>query len=294
MSDNQSVPVDVLPETPSIFREGLFSGQSFIITGGGSGIGFSIAAELRLLGANVLICGRSPEKLEHASKKLSALERSGRVFAHVCNIREHDSIAAFLDAALAEFEQIDGLVNNAGGQFPSPAAAISERGWKAVIDTNLNGTFAMSQQTALRALIPGGGGSIVNIIAQMWNGFPMMAHTGAARAGVDNLTKTLSVEWAQAGIRVNAVAPGVIETTGIGSYSPENRRIFYDAVRHIPAGRLGTPREIAAATVFLLSPGAAFITGTTLRVDGGEPLFGNSASGIHRELLQGKPPARYE
>jgi peroxisomal trans-2-enoyl-CoA reductase len=294
MSQNEGTPVESAPEQPSIFRDGLFEDKVAVITGGGSGIGFSIAAELRLLGAHVLIGSRNPDKLARGKELLETVDGPGKVWTHTLNIREHDSIGEFLDAAVEEFGKIDYLVNNAGGQFPSPAATISERGWNAVIETNLTGTFTMSQQTALKSMIPNGQGVIVNIIAQMWNGFPMMAHTGAARAGVDNLAKSLSVEWAQAGIRVNSVAPGIIESAGIGSYSKENQKIFYGAIPYIPAGRLGTPREIAAATVFLLSPAAAFITGTTLRVDGGEPLFGSSAAGMNREILQGKPPEAYE
>lgn len=294
MSDNENVPVEAPPKQASIFRDGIFAGKVAVVTGGGSGIGLSIAAELRLLGAHVLICGRSQDKLDNGTAILEQVTGDGRIWAKTCNIRERDSITEFLDAAVSEFGAIDYLVNNAGGQFPCPAAAISERGWNAVIDTNLTGTFTMSQQVALKSMIGNGGGVIVNIIAQMWNGFPMMSHTGAARAGVNNLTKSLSVEWAQAGIRVNAVAPGIIESAGIGSYSPENRKIFYEAVGFIPGGRLGTPREIAAATVFLLSPAAGFITGTTLRVDGGEPLMGSSAAGMNREILQGKPSVPYD
>jgi NAD(P)-dependent dehydrogenase (short-subunit alcohol dehydrogenase family) len=128
----------------------------------------------------------------------------------------------------------------------------------------------------------------------MWNGFPMMAHTGAARAGVDNLTKTLAFEWSQFGVRVNAVAPGVILSSGVDNYSPENQKYFFGAVEHIPAGRLGTPREVAAAVVFLLTPAAAFITGATIRVDGGEPLFGHSAANQIRDMRVPNPPDPYE
>ncbi len=139
-----------------------------------------------------------------------------------------------------------------------------------------------------------GGGAIVNIIAQMVNGFPMMAHTGAARAGVDNLTKTLAFEWAAMGIRVNSVAPGVILSSGIETYSEENRKFFFESVDHIPAGRLGTPREVAAAVCFLLSPAAGFITGTTLEVDGGDRLFGHVAANQMRPMLTRSPTPAHE
>jgi NAD(P)-dependent dehydrogenase (short-subunit alcohol dehydrogenase family) len=199
-----------------------------------------------------------------------------------------------VDSALDKFGRIDMLVNNAGGQFPSPALTMSRKGWDAVIETNLTGTFQMSQAVVEKAMAEKKSGAIVNIIAQMWNGFPMMAHTGASRAGVDNLTKTLAFEWAQLGIRVNAVAPGVILSSGVDNYAPDFKKAFLDSKNYIPAGRLGTPREVAAAVVFLLSPAAGFITGTTLRVDGGEPLYGSSAAGQVREHLEPEAPAKYE
>lgn len=294
MTNEIQAPESGLPQAESIFRDGTFAGKTAFVTGGGTGIGLSIAAELRLLGANVVIASRKEEKLLEGIAELEKVEGPGELFHHVCNIRETASIDAAIDAALARFGKVDFLVNNGGGQFPSPAIAISEKGWNAVIETNLTGTFMMSQHMAQRAMMPGGGGVIVNIIAQMWNGFPMMAHTGAARAGVDNLTKTLALEWAPAGIRVNAVAPGVILSSGIENYTPENRQFFFDAVPHIPAGRLGSPREVAAATVFLLSPAAGFITGTTLRVDGGETLFGHAAANQMRSFYEPKPTPIYE
>jgi len=138
------------------------------------------------------------------------------------------------------------------------------------------------------------GGSIVNIIAQMQNGFPMMAHTGAARAGVENLTRTLAFEWAPQAIRVNSVAPGVILSSGVDNYTPEQQKFFFESTAHIPAGRLGTPQEIAAAVLFLLSPAAGFITGTTLWVDGGERLYGHAAAGQMKELMKGRPTPAWE
>ncbi len=280
---------------PSIFRSGLFDGRTAFITGGGTGIGWSVAAELRALGANVLIGSRSEEKLRAGRDRLLAeVEGTGEVELHTCNIREESSIEAAVDFANERFGGIDLLVNNGGGQFPSPAAMISKNGWDAVVETNLSGTFFASQIVATRSMFARGGGAIVNVIAQMWNGFPMMAHTGAARAGVDNLTKTLAFEWSQFGVRVNAVAPGVILSSGVDNYSPENQKYFFGAVEHIPAGRLGTPREVAAAVVFLLTPAAAFITGATIRVDGGEPLFGHSAANQIRDMRVPNPPDPYE
>ena len=279
---------------PSIYRPDLFKNKTYFVTGGGTGIGFSIASELRQLGANVVIGSRSEEKLKAGCEKLLAVPGNGEAAWHVCNIRDEESIEAAVEFAMERFGCIDGLVNNGGGQFPSPAVAISRKGWDAVIETNLTGTFSMSREVATRAMFDNGGGAIVNVIAQMWNGFPMMAHTGAARAGVDNLTKTLAFEWAPFSVRVNSVAPGVILSSGIDNYSPEHQQFFFDSTQHIPAGRLGTPREVAAAVVFLLSPAANFITGATLRVDGGEPLFGHAAANQMRPFYNPPGTKKYE
>jgi NAD(P)-dependent dehydrogenase (short-subunit alcohol dehydrogenase family) len=278
---------------PTIYRDGLFAGQAAFVTGA-TGIGLAIAGELRLLGADVFLASRKEENLKKGKEQLLALKSPGRVDYHVCNIREREAIDKAVDFALSKFGRIDMLVNNAGGQFPAPALTMSRKGWDAVIETNLTGTFQMSQVVVEKAMAEKKSGAIVNIIAQIWNGFPMMAHTAASRAGVDNLTKTLAFEWAQLGIRVNAVAPGVILSSGVDNYAPDFKKAFFDSVNYIPAGRLGTPREVAAAVVFLLSPAAGFITGTTLRVDGGEPLYGSSAAGQVREHLKPEVPGKYE
>jgi citronellol/citronellal dehydrogenase len=207
---------------PSIFRPGLFEGHVAVVTGGGSGIGFAIVRTLCELGAKVAICGRDEEKLGRARALLS--ERGWAVHAAKCDIRQVDEIAAFVAGVRDALGEVSVLVNNAGGQFPSPAEGISPKGWDAVVRNNLNGTFYMTREVAVSSMIPKRRGRIVNVIANVARGFPGMVHTGAARAGVDNMTKTLAVEWSQYGIAVNAVAPGIIRTTGTDRYPPELER----------------------------------------------------------------------
>ena len=257
---------------PSVFRPDLFAGRTAVITGGGSGIGKAIARELAGLGATVVIAGRNKARLEGAAAELIA-DTGGAVHAVACNIREEDEVKALMArAAQLGGGRLDYLVNNAGGQFPSPAAWIRTKGWNAVLETNLTGTFLCCRE-AFHASMEEHGGSIVNIIADMWRGFPGMAHTGAARAGVDNLTKSLALEWAWRGIRVNAVAPGIILSSGYANYDPVFRKVFLEMADNIPARRLGTEEEVSSSVCWLLSDGAAFVSGTTMRVDGAGSLW---------------------
>jgi citronellol/citronellal dehydrogenase len=261
--------------TPSatIFAQGLFRDRVALITGGGSGIGLACARELAHLGAKVAVCGRKLDKIQKAIEVLKAdgVEEE-RALGGACDIREPDQIAAFVGQVLDRFGQIDILINNAGGQFPSPAEGMSPKGWEAVIRNNLNGTFYMTREVAVRAMIPRKKGRIVNVTAMVARGFPGMSHTGAARAGVENLTRSLAIEWAVHNIRVNAVAPGTIRSSGTAQYGDA---VLEMARKATPLKRLGTPEEVARVILFLASDQNDFITGSVFGVDGGQPLWGD-------------------
>ena len=257
----------------SVFRPGLFAGRVALVTGGGSGIGRCTAHELASLGARVAIVGRTMEKLEAVRAEIEA--EGGICTTHAADIRDEAAVQATVAAALAAHGRIDALVNNAGGQFPAPLATISAKGWDAVVRNNLSGGFLVARECINQWMLDDDGtgkphgGAIVNILADMWNGMPGMGHSGAARAGMLNVTETASLEWAP--VRVNAVAPGWIASSGLDRYPPEMAAHFRTLHTLVPLRRLGTESEVAAAIVFLLSPAAAFVSGSCLRVDGAAP-----------------------
>lgn len=253
-----------------MFQSDFFKNQVALVTGGGSGIGHSIAELLLRYGAQVFIASRKEEKLQRAAEILAPIGHFGGYF--VCDIRNIEQVQAVAAAINEKTGRLDILVNNAGGQFPSVAEAISKNGWDAVINNNLNGTWYMTQTMGNLFFIPQQKGIVLNIIANVFRGFPGMVHTGAARAGVDNLTKTLAVEWSRFNIRVNAVAPGLILSSGMANYPPE---LLKDVELAVPMKRLGTPEEVAWLTLFLCSPMAAYITGETVYIDGGQRLWGD-------------------
>ena len=288
----------------SIYRPGLFAGQTIIVTGGGSGIGRCTAHELASLGAHVALVGRTIEKLEGVVAEIT--EDGGSASAHACDIRDETTVAATIDAVLALRGRIDGLVNNAGGQYRAAMKTISTKGFEAVVRNNLTGGFIFMRETYNRWM-EAHGGAIVNIIADIWHGWPDFAHSGAARGGMLTLTETAACEWAASGVRVNALAPGGIASSGFDHYTPEAKLKILDFPPTVPLQRFGTEAEVASAIVYLLSPAAAYITGTCMRVDGGTPNNRSSYwkleaaqrtepfNGFHRsqlpELLR-NPPAK--
>jgi NAD(P)-dependent dehydrogenase (short-subunit alcohol dehydrogenase family) len=261
------------PQSQQIFAPGIFDGQVALVTGGGTGIGLAAGCELLRLGARVAICSRKQDNVDRGVAALSEGAGSDRVWGAPCDIREPDSVEAFVREVRERWGAIDILVNNAGGQFPSPAQMISSKGFAAVVRNNLTGTFTMTREVANQSMIPRRRGCVINVTACVYRGFPGMVHTGAARAGVENMTMSLAVEWAQFGILVNAVAPGIIESDGIKQYPPD---LVTMSRQRTPLKRLGAVQEVAAAIVFLASPAAKFITGATLRVDGGRSLWGDT------------------
>jgi citronellol/citronellal dehydrogenase len=252
----------------SVFAPGLFAGRVMVVTGGGSGIGRCVAHELAALGAHTVLIGRKAEKLQAVEAEISA--DGGAASYRVCDIRQEDSVRETVAAVMAAHGRIDGLVNNAGGQFMKPLEAISAKGWEAVVNTNLTGGFLMARECYAQAMKQHGG-SIVNIVADMWGSMPGMGHSGAARAGMVSFTETAAAEWACQGVRVNALAPGYIASSGMDNYPPEMGPMLREMSKTVPLGRFGTEAEVAAGIVFLLSPAAAFISGSTLRIDGARP-----------------------
>lgn len=252
-----------------MFQPTLFQGKTALVTGGGSGIGLEIARQLLLHGAEVYIASRKAERL---AQGMAALQPLGTVHSYQLDIREPEQIAGLADHIAETSGRLDILVNNAGGQFPSLAEEITPKGWQAVINTNLNGTWYMTQAMAKRFFFPQRQGAVVNIVVNHFRGFPGMAHTGAARAGVSNLTQSLAVEWALKGVRLNCIAPGIIQSSGLEQYPAE---LLTGITRHIPMQRLGSTTDVALLALFLASPMAAYMTGETIYLDGGAHLWGD-------------------
>ena len=274
----------------SIFKADLFQGQTIIVTGGGSGIGRCTAHELAALGAHVVLVGRKPEKLQGVAQEIS--DDGGRASWQACDIRDEEAVKALVSQIIEAHGPIHGLVNNAGGQYPSPLASINQKGFETVLRTNLVGGFLMARevfnQSMSKPSLGTKGGAIVNMLADMWGGMPGMGHSGAARSGMDNFTKTAAFEWGYAGVRVNAVAPGWIASSGMDTYEGAFKAVIPTLREHVPLKRIGTESEVSAAIVFLLSPAAAFVSGSTLRIDGAASL-GSRAWPLHKAQAPSQP-----
>lgn len=261
---------DELNKRPTVFRSDLLKDKSWVVSGGGSGIGKAIAFLAARLGADVTICGRTEDKLMDTRAAIKAA--TGReVAVRTMSIREPDEVEALLDEVFDRNGRIDMLINNAGGQFPQDAIDFSRKGWLAVVDLNLNGTWWMMQEAARRWRDRGQAGNIINIVANVERGMPQAAHTCAARAGVIYLSKTVATEWAPFHIRVNCIAPGTIETEGFSVYPPQALERFHEAN---PMKRLGSAWDVAEAAMYLGSDAGSFITGDVLTIDGGMAQWG--------------------
>ena len=265
----------------AVFREGLFEGRVALVTGGGSGIGRGIADLLAALGAHVVLASRKSERVESAANEIRAA--GGKASGVALDVREPERVQAVVAEVQREHGRLDLLVNNAARNFYAPSESLSPNAWKSVIEIDLYGTFFCSQ-AVLPVMRAQGGGSIVNISMTLhYRGWPLMAHATAAKAGIDALTKTLALEWARDGVRINAIAPGPIPTEGVRkAFAPppsadgvvdvfaQERAMESYARKMIPLQRFGSPADIANMVAFLASPAGEWITGAIMVVDGGE------------------------
>jgi NAD(P)-dependent dehydrogenase (short-subunit alcohol dehydrogenase family) len=256
---------------PIVYRSELLKGKVFLVSGGGSGMGRAMAYLLARLGADIMICGRGAEKLAATAAGIEK-HLGRRIATRAMTIRDPAQVDALIAETFDRFGKLDVVVNNGGGQFPQAAIDFSVKGWLAVIDTNLNGTWYMMQSAARQWRERSQPGSIVNIVANVWRGMPQVAHTCAARAGVIYLSKTLSTEWAPLNIRVNCISPGSISTEGLNVYPEEAADNF---AKSNPMRSLGDVYDIAQGVVYLSADTAKFITGEVLVIDGGNNQWGD-------------------
>ncbi|MGH2824783.1 MAG: SDR family oxidoreductase [Thermoleophilaceae bacterium] len=250
-----------------LFQPGLLDGQVAIVSGGGSGLGRASALELAALGARVVVCGRRSEPLEETAARADG----GRVEARVCDIREEEQVEALVDGVLERHGRIDLLVNNAGGQYMTPAEDITPKGFRTVMRLNVEGTWLMTHAVATRAMMGGPGpeprgGKIVSVTLSPHHGLPAMAHSSAARAAVENLTRVLSIEWARFGIRLTAVAAGHFATETLRTKYP--KPVAEGVAGTVPLGRLGTEEEFAWLVAYLATPAGDYFSGAVLTLDG--------------------------
>ena len=273
-----------------LFQPGLLDGHVAIVSGGGSGLGRASALELAALGARVVVCGRREEPLEETAAQAD----DGRVEARVCDIRQEEQVEALVDGVLERHGRIDVLVNNAGGQYMSPAEDITPKGFRTVVRLNVEGTWLMTHAVATKAMMGGGGfeprgGKIVNVTLSPHHGLPGMAHSSAARAAVENLTRVLSIEWARFGIRLTALAAGHFGTETLRTKYP--KQVVEGVAGTVPLGRLGAEEEFAWLVAYLATPAGDYFSGAVLTLDGArDNWFGSwPPGGLADE--SGRPPA---
>jgi citronellol/citronellal dehydrogenase len=247
-----------------IFRDGLLEGQVCLVSGAGSGLGRETALELARLGAAVVGCGRREEPLTETARLAGGLPGSFEPAA--ADVRDEVAVERLIDGLLERHGRLDTLVNNAGGQFLSPAEAITPKGFRTVIELNVQGTWLMTHAAATKAFIPQGGGKVLSVTLSPHNGMPGMVHSGAARAAVENMMRTLAVEWARFGIRTCALAAGQFATETLLTKYPQ--AIVDNLERSIPVGRAGRAEEMAWLVAYLASPAGDFFSGTTITIDG--------------------------
>jgi citronellol/citronellal dehydrogenase len=268
--DYSGMTLEELANAPTVYRDNLLDGKTAVISGVGSGMGRAMAVLFARLGANVVICGRREEKLAEVQEGIHRYVKKDITYKPL-TIRDADSVDIFMEETFKKFGPLDVLINSAGGQFSQDAIDFSRKGWLAVIDTNLNGTWWMMQEAAQRWKAKGAPGNIINIVATVERGMPQSAHSCAARAGVIYLSKTVSTEWAPLNIRVNCIAPGAIETEGVTQYPDQ---VLKDFPMANPMKRFGDVWDIAEAAVYLAAPSSKFVTGEVLTVDGGMSQYG--------------------
>ncbi|MGZ5321283.1 MAG: SDR family oxidoreductase [Solirubrobacterales bacterium] len=255
-----------MPESPSsrIFAPGLLEGRVCVVSGAGTGLGRATVNELARLGATVVGCGRRSEPLEEMVAEVA--DAGGSAEAEPLDIRDAEGVDAFFDGVLERHGRLDLLVNNAGGQFLSPAEAITPKGFRTVTELNVQGTWQMTHAAATKAFIPQRGGKVLSVTVSPHMGFPGMVHTGAARAAVENMMRTLSVEWARFGIRTVALAIGQFDTDTLRTKYP--KAIVDNVAKTVPLGRLGSEDEMAWLVAYLASPAGDFFSGCVLTIDG--------------------------
>ncbi len=261
------------PESLAVLADGSLSGRTALVTGGGSGIGRASALLLARMGARVCVVGRTADKLDETVALSTAAGHPEPMSTAICDVREPEQVDVVLDAVLADLGRVDILLNNAGGQFVSPAESLSHKGFRAVTRLNLDATWYMTARVAERSMLPNGYGKIISITMSPHRGTPGMAHSSGARAAVESLTRTLSVEWGPRGVRVVAIAPGFVHTDAIAKYGIDTSVLS----SIVPLPRMQSADEVAALVGFLASPAGDYITGTTITADGG---LDNAGPGI--------------